>query len=475
MMARLLDPVDFGFVGLAMVAVLLADSLVISGGLSEFLIRKRDIDPAHIATLFWLQLAVAMVAMLLCIALAPMIAQLLGRSELGPLIRWFAFLLPLSALAAVPDALLKRALAFKRLALRSTLAVIIGGSCGIGLALNGFGVWSLFGFYLTQRIVEIAVLWLSQPVPVLLLPKMRLVREVATFGGYSTVSRVLQACDQIVMRTTAGVMIGPTTVGYIQLGRSVLDETTNLLVNPFTRVAMPAFASIQTDVARLQRVLRVSSETSAIIAYPSFLGIAVTAPDLVPFVFGRQWTDAVPIIQILSLSGLAYPISNLDVALMRGLGQVRVETLCACIASALLLLFAVPLSRFGLEALAGAILARTICIVPIQFLLAQKCSGVNRRSEAIACGRLLLPAIAMAAVVVGWRSLAAGELAADVRLFGSVLVGVVTYAALVLMFARGSLQRIVAILRRHAVTLPAEVDASVEPAVTPVPSNRFLS
>jgi len=44
--------------------------------------------------------------------------------------------------------------------------------------------------------------------------------------------------------------------------------------------------------------------TSALLA-PMFLGLAVVAPDLVPVVFGERWRAAIPVLQLLSLGGIA--------------------------------------------------------------------------------------------------------------------------------------------------------------------------
>lgn len=468
LLARLLAPADFGLASLAMVAVMLAQSLFVSGGCSEFLIQKRDIQPVDIGTVFWLQVSIAGVAMLLCIALAPIVGPALGYPDLVPLILWFAALLPLSALAAVPDALLRRSFAFRTLALRSTLAVVVGGACGIGFALSGFGVWSLVAFHLTHKVVEVAVLWCSQPLLPLRHTSSAVLREAVGFGAYSSASRLLQSIEQLIVRATASVIAGVSAVGYLHLGRSTLDEITHLLINPFSRVAMPAFAAIKADPQRLQTVLRLTTEASALIAFPCFLGLSVTASEWVPVVFGHHWTNAVGVVQILSLAGLTYPIGNLDVALLRGLGRVRLEAKLSFAATLLLVALMLPLAPFGAEGIAWAVLIRNLFVAPVRFAVVARYAAMDRRGEVIAAARLFLLAVVMAAVVVAWQRIAAPDLTDPVRLAATVGVGVATYTTLLAIFARRPLTQLWRIVRSRQsgeVTEPA-------PAVPPVASDR---
>lgn len=451
-LARQLGPEAFGLAGLAMMAVAFAETLLVSGGCSEFLIQKRGLEAAHISAMFWLQLCLGVAAAAICVLAAPLIAAIFARPELVALIRWFAVLLPLSALAAVPDVLLRRAFAFKTLALRSMLAVATGGACGVAMALGGFGVWSLLGYQLSRKSVEVIVLWRFQPVRNLSWPKTGELREIVAFASFSTVSRLFQAIDTIIVRTSAGLAIGATAVGYLQFSRSITDEAANLLINPFTRVAMPAFAEIKGQSLRLARILRLGGETSALMAFPTFLGIAATAPDLIPAVFGEQWAGAVAVVQIFCFAGLTYPIGNLDVALLRGLGHVRLEAAFAVAGTLALVALVVSLARYGVEAIAWTILVTRLVIAPARFIATQISCRIDRTAEAVACGRLLLLALIMAAAVHGWRALPAADLSTLARLISSIAIGAATYCVLIAIFARSHLLRLVDIARRGNLT-----------------------
>lgn len=447
-LARLLSPADFGLASLALVAVLLGQSLFGSGGMADFLVQRPLLQPRHIATTFWLLVAAGMLLMLGFLALASVLAAAFDQPELTALIRAFAILLPLNALAAVPDALLRREFRFKYLALRSTLSVIAGGACGMVMAWWGFGVWSLLGFYLTHKLTEIVILWRAQPIRFWHRPAASCLREILGFAAYSSGARLPQDIDQVVMRGTVGLVFGVNAVGYFHFARSVLDQATNVLITPLTRVAMPAFSAVRGQTERLQALLRLTSESMALFAFPCFLGLAVTAGAWVPLVFGPQWSAASGVVQVLCLVGLTYPIGNLDVAVLRGLGRVDLEAKFSVIASLLLLAFLPPLAFFGLEGMAAALLLRSAVIVPLRFRAVSRCIGVSRRGEATALARVMLQALGMTAVVAIWQVVAPEDLSVSVIFAGSVAIGAATYAVLLAILSQQPIARLLSQARR---------------------------
>src|SRR3546814_9531862 len=92
---------------------------------------------------------------------ADMVAALFDQPTVADLVRWLSILPVLSALSAVPIAQLSREMKFGVLAARSTLAVIGGGIVGITMAAQGYGVWSLVGLQISQKLIDAVVLLIA--------------------------------------------------------------------------------------------------------------------------------------------------------------------------------------------------------------------------------------------------------------------------------------------------------------------------
>src|SRR6478672_8769668 len=68
--ARLLQPEDFGLVAMATIVTAVLE-LFASAGLSMATVQKSTIDSEQISTLFWINLAVGLLLGLLCLLVAP--------------------------------------------------------------------------------------------------------------------------------------------------------------------------------------------------------------------------------------------------------------------------------------------------------------------------------------------------------------------------------------------------------------------
>ena len=69
-LARLLDPSDFGLVAMVTVVTSVFD-IFVTGGLSAATIRHEDVTDAQISTLFWINVAIGALLAVLCVVIAP--------------------------------------------------------------------------------------------------------------------------------------------------------------------------------------------------------------------------------------------------------------------------------------------------------------------------------------------------------------------------------------------------------------------
>jgi O-antigen/teichoic acid export membrane protein len=108
---------------------------------------------------------------------------------------------------------------------------------------------------------------------------------------------------------------------------------------------------------------------------PAILGLAATAQTLVPFLFGETWIPSVPVLQVLCLAGILYPLHQVNLTLLKALGHsslsLRIEVFKKIILVSLLLL-AVPM---GLLAVAWSQVAAGLAAVLINALYTNRLVG----------------------------------------------------------------------------------------------------
>jgi len=157
-LARLLDAQAFGLVALASAFTGLM-VIFLRQGFSRAIIQRSDLQPGHLDTAFWINIAGGVVLTGAGMALAGLVSSVYGEPQLTPVIRWLSVGFLASALSATQEAVLQRRLNFKGLAMRSLVASLAGGVVGVGMAVSGFGLWSLVGQNLCAGLVGVVVLW----------------------------------------------------------------------------------------------------------------------------------------------------------------------------------------------------------------------------------------------------------------------------------------------------------------------------
>ncbi|MCB1885127.1 MAG: lipopolysaccharide biosynthesis protein [Geminicoccaceae bacterium] len=407
-LARLLGPEAYGLLALAIVIPALGELILMRGGWGEALIQRRALEPAHVDSVFWLLLVLSSLIGALTALGARPLALAFGVPGLEPLIPWLALTIPLAALYAVPDALMRRELRFAPLAARTLLATTLGGAAGIGAAFLGYGVWSLVVQQVVQRAVATAALWLACPWRPTLRFSRRHYGELHRFSVASLGERLLLYADEFVPRLLLGHYLGPVVLGYYVLARKLLELMTEALIQPFVKVAMPVFAQLQDDPVKARRILVDGTRLAAAIAFPAFAGLALVAPDLLPVAFGEPWRPAVPATQVLALVGLSLPLSYFAAALMRGRGRAGWQLLIGAVGTLLIVLGVALAGPYGLVPAALAILLRFALLVPLRLLVAGRVLGADVAAQARACLPFLGATGGMALAVGAWYALEPG-------------------------------------------------------------------
>ena len=166
-LARLLDPSDFGIVALTLVLVQ-SSNLFTNFGMEQAIIQSND-DQKKVA--FHSFVVVFISSLLFCLALniySTAIATWLGNPNTIPLLRWLSWLVFIGGLTVVPAALLRKQLIYRPIALANLFSLVLYTISVIWLAYGGWGMWSLVYANLLSAL-------LSGPTPLVLVSRLGLV------------------------------------------------------------------------------------------------------------------------------------------------------------------------------------------------------------------------------------------------------------------------------------------------------------
>jgi O-antigen/teichoic acid export membrane protein len=303
-LAHLLVPTDYGVAGMAFV---FSGFLAILTDLSlgAALVQRKDLTERDRSTVFWLTIGGGSLCALIGVALSPFVADFFSTPEVEPMFALISLGFVVTAAGQTQNALLTRAMRFRSLEIRQIIAVVVGAIVALGLALGGFGPWTIVGQILCTNCVSTALLWVLSPWR----PQRVFSREsftsLGSFGVKALFSRLLVYINFTGDNLLVGKYLGSQSLGVYTVAYNVMWLPMSRVTAPISQVLYSAFARLQNDRRRLGEVwLRVNRMTSALLA-PIFFGLAAVAPDLVPVVFGQKWRASIPILQLLSFGGVA--------------------------------------------------------------------------------------------------------------------------------------------------------------------------
>jgi PST family polysaccharide transporter len=304
-LARLLSPEDYGLVAMVTALTGFGPALV-DLGTRDAVVRQVGLVEAEVSALFWLTVGVGCAFALAMSAGSPLIATFYHEARLIPV----GFVLSLTfvalALGAQHQALLRRALMFRELAIIDIAANALSASGAIVMAYCGLGYWALVARPVALSSLAAAGSWWYcgwlPGKPVLTSAVRQMVKFGLNLSGFCLTDFVARNAD----RVAVGRGLGARTLGFYQNALFVYDNLLDVLVFPLHQVAVSGLSKLQHDLAELRRAWAKALSTVAFYAMPAFGMLAVTSGDLIVFLLGAKWATAGALLSVLALRGVAH-------------------------------------------------------------------------------------------------------------------------------------------------------------------------
>lgn len=318
-LARLLSPDEFGTIALLLLFTGIASALA-DGGFSAAIIQRHDISYADETTVFWLNLGMGAVMALALLAASHGIANFFARPILEPLAAVMAANVFLGALGSMHAILLTKRLDFRTQMKIGAIATLLSGGVAVVVAYQGFGVWALATQALLATVVTTGLLWVFNPWRPSKTFRLASAQRLFRFGGYLAMSALLDIFYNRLYSILIGKIYGTRELGLYERADSTMHLPLGMLSSVISRVALPIFSAATNDKVQLRQGARLSVRVIMLINVPMLLGLAAVAEPLVLTLFGPKWLQAVPVLQVLCLGGVFWPLHviNLNILMAQG-------------------------------------------------------------------------------------------------------------------------------------------------------------
>ena len=443
--SRVLSPAEFGIVAFA-VSIASVGVAIAPAGFREALIQREQVSSAHLDTVFWLCVGAALVIYAVLCSAGPFIATAFGQPLLALLVPLVSARVIFDMASAVPNALIVRTMAFRALALRTTVASLITALVCLGLLWAGFGLWALAFSQLAGSVASCA----GALIGARWLPGLRFdrgaLRELRAFGLFSNGNHFITTLniDQLLI----GVLMGPGSLGIYSFARRIFQILSDLMSGALNLVSYALLSSMQREPAKLREAYLLGTFASSVVAFPVFSGLALVAGDLIPMAFGDAWVPAIPVVQAFCVLGLLTAVGILQSSLIRSQGQADLWFYYILGKQAVTVLYIFMFAGWGVMAL-------TISLVILNAILWMPTLHMVVRLLGISLwaylGSFALPVVATL-IMCGCGWLVQHELAAAYplpRLATTIGAAALSYGAVIGLVGRPRLKTLAGFVRRR--------------------------
>ncbi|MDR0932977.1 MAG: lipopolysaccharide biosynthesis protein [Victivallales bacterium] len=367
-LARLLTPEEFGVVAIVGVFVALF-GVFVDSGFSAALIQKKELTKADSSSVFFLNIAMALIAYSLLFIAAPYIAEFYARSELTLCIRILSLCIIFISISLVQGTMINRNMHF-HLNLRIVLiSLMISGGLGIYLAFRGFGVWALIFQQLCRSIVSGVLLWFYGKWRPAMIWDFTRIRTLFRFGWKLFCSGFLDTLYNNLYPLLLGKLFNFATLSYYNRGSHIPSLGMSILNSTAGSVLFPAFSSIQHDPTKMGFLMKRALKNIMFLVIPTMAILFVTAEPLVVVLFGEPWLPSAPYLRICCFIFLLWPLHTTNLQLLTACGRSDVFLILEIYKKTQIVLIALITFHFGpLVMVSGLAVGNALSFVANSFM-----------------------------------------------------------------------------------------------------------
>ncbi len=443
--ARQLAPADFGVMAIMTFFTSVALTIVDSG-FSQTLIRKAQPTDEEYRSVLGFNIVMSLVLYILLVALAYPLSRFYEQEIIRSVAPVLFLVLPINSLCVVQTVMYTREFRFALLSKIVFASSLISGITAVVMAVMGCGIWALVAQRLLMMGVKAVAFWAIRRWHTTARFSLSALKCMAPFSFRLLATDLIASIYNNVAQLFIGKMHTTTTLGFYSQAQKLKDLPVTSTVQAVQGVTYPALSKIADDEDKFAEGYLRIMRLLGFVVFPVMFGFVAIAHDMFLLLLGEKWMPTVPYFEILSLSGLAYPLAvvSYNVLKTKSDGRVilRLELFKRVIMTAVLVCTipqGVESVAWGMTAMAG-----------VEFLLN---TGSAMRYVRTTWHKILgglIPSLLLSMVMFGAVSLLQPYIAechVALRLTIDIVVAVVVYTSASALFRLRALSEGIAILK----------------------------
>lgn len=375
-LARLLTPEEIGIFSVAYVFAGLLRTIR-EMGLGSYLVQETDLTPLRIRTAFGISLLISFACAFILLALSAFAGRFYNEPRITDALHVVAagfFLVPFGATTM---SLLRRDMRFSDIARIDLASTVAQNACAVLLAWLGFGFMSLAWSALVGTLASVLGVLFYRPAELPWKPSFKEWRRVLSFTSYVSGSSLINFADYSASDLILGKTLGMDSVAFFNRAYGLSNMIGLVIYRAINAVTLPHFAELNRQKIPIKESWRHSTSLLNTVALPFYAVLALSAPTLIPFLFGDQWHSSIILLQILCLSAAIQSPFGIARQIFLAEGAVKLLFYLDIASLALKLFFIIAASPYGLPFIAAAYVTVSLLISLIKIPFLRKSLGIS--------------------------------------------------------------------------------------------------
>lgn len=299
-LSRILPVEAFGKLAYAMIFIGFV-SMAARFGVTPAVIQRPELSERFLRAGFTLSMMFGVVGTVALYFAAPLFSS---DGETVRLIQIISLIFVFFGFGSVAEAQLLREFNFKAIFYVELVSFFLGYTCvSIGMALAGYGVWSLGAAAVVTSFLRSSLMMLAKRRVLLPCWSPEEFRDLLGFGAGLTLSAFMYFFSQNLDYFVAGNMLDDESLGYYARARHMVTIPTEIINATAYAILLSAFSRLKFNKVELKNLYIVGASTVALPTITIAVVLILIAPELIVLLFGSAWVNSAYPLQILALNG----------------------------------------------------------------------------------------------------------------------------------------------------------------------------
>ena len=319
-LARLLNPSDFGIIAIVLGFISISN-IFVQSGLNTALIQKKQVTSDDFTSVFLLSSLLAFILYIILFISAPYIAKFYLQPKLSIFLRILSLVLFPNVLNSIQTVIIRRRMEYKKLFISSVGAILVSGVIGIILAIKGAGLWSLVILHIVNQFMVAIIMCVTVKWRPKLLFSSGNVRQLFSYGWKLLVAGLLESMYKNSRSLIIGKLYLPAALSYYNRGEQFPSILVNTINGSFQSVILPILSSQQEDLTKIRETASIFIKTTSFIIFWMLMSLVILAEPLVIILLTEKWRASIPFVQIFCVAYMFIPINTANIQAINSIGR----------------------------------------------------------------------------------------------------------------------------------------------------------